>query len=186
MTAPRCPDPQERFVALYRAYQPQVLAYARRRLSEMDAQDVVADTFVVAWRQLGAAPPDPLPWLYRIAANATSNQRRRMLRWDRLQDRARAEPPIVAEPDPATGIGWADSLNAALSSLPEDDQEILRLAAWEELTGQELAAALRCSVPAARVRLHRARRRLARLLTADESTAEPPFRSTRIHPEVTP
>ena len=52
-------------------------------------------------------------------------------------------------------------LLAALARLGPRDREALLLAAWEGLQGAELAAALGCSAAAAKVRLHRARRRLA-------------------------
>jgi DNA-directed RNA polymerase specialized sigma24 family protein len=40
-----------------------VLAYVRRRVSPDLAQDVVADTFLAAWRNIHELPPEPLPWL---------------------------------------------------------------------------------------------------------------------------
>ena len=52
----------------------------------------------------------------------------------------------------------------ALDSLQPDDQEILRLAAWEELTSAQIAEVLGCSRGAAKVRLHRARQRLTAAL----------------------
>jgi DNA-directed RNA polymerase specialized sigma24 family protein len=53
------------------------------------------------------------------------------------------------------------ALRAALAALRDDDQEILRLVAWDGLAPAELAVALGCSPNAARTRLHRARSRLA-------------------------
>jgi DNA-directed RNA polymerase specialized sigma24 family protein len=55
-------------------------------------------------------------------------------------------------------------LRAALTSLSQRDQEVLRLVAWDGLTPAQLATALGCSPVAARARLHRARGRLARRL----------------------
>lgn len=168
------PDRQERFTQLYRRYQPQLLAYARRRFPEPDAAEVVADAFAVAWRQLDAVPADPLPWLYRVAANSAANQRRRNTRWQRLQDRLRTSPQRTTDPDPALATVGLDALATALGKLADADREVLRLVAWEELDGAQLAAALGCSPGAAKVRLHRARRRLGRLLgDADPTPARP-------------
>jgi RNA polymerase sigma-70 factor (ECF subfamily) len=61
----------------------------------------------------------------------------------------------------------------AFRTLGEKDQEVLRLHAWEGLAGKALAVALGCTTGTAAVRLHRARRRLERLLTS------PPLASAR-------
>ena len=53
---------------------------------------------------------------------------------------------------------------AALAGLSRTDQELLRLAAWEQLGIADIAYVMECSQPAARVRLHRARARLASAL----------------------
>ena len=55
-----------------------------------------------------------------------------------------------------------------LDALGDEDQEILKLVAWDGLTPSQAAVALGISAVAARTRLHRARRRLASLLNADE------------------
>lgn len=164
------PDREERFTQLYRRYQPQVLAYARRRLPEPDAVEAVADAFVAAWLHLDSAPADPLPWLYRIARNTAANQWRRNSRRRRLQERVQAGFLVTAGPDPAVATEGMDVLASALSLLTEDDREVLRLAAWEGLETAELGQALGCSGGTARVRLHRARRRLARLLASEDHT----------------
>lgn len=157
-------DREERFTRLYRRYQPQILAYARRRMPEPDAGEVVADAFTVAWRHLDDVPPEPLPWLYRLASNAASNQWRRNSRWARLQDRVRARSRPEISPDLAVAAVGMDALTTALSTLTAADREVLLLAGWEGLVGEHLAQALGCSTSTAKTRLHRARRRLERLL----------------------
>jgi RNA polymerase sigma-70 factor (ECF subfamily) len=62
---------------------------------------------------------------------------------------------------------------AALRSLGDTDREILTLAAWEDLDAGQIAVVLGCSRNAARIRLHRARRRLAAALD-DTRTAFAP------------
>jgi RNA polymerase sigma-70 factor (ECF subfamily) len=65
----------------------------------------------------------------------------------------------VAGQDP--GVLEPGVLRAALASLSEDDQEVLRLVAWDGLAPAEVAVVLGCTPVAARTRLHRARSRLA-------------------------
>jgi RNA polymerase sigma-70 factor, ECF subfamily len=170
MSRPVQPDPEEFFIQLYRRYQPQILAYTRRRLPEADAVEAVAEAFLAAWRHLDSVPDEPLPWLYRIAGNTAANQWRRSSRWGRLQDRVRTGFPHPTSPDPAVAIVGNDALATALAALSEADREVLRLAAWEGLDGAELAQALGCRIGTAKVRLHRARQRLARLLTSSDPT----------------
>src|SRR4029450_2647016 len=61
---------------MFRECYPVVRAYARRRAAPDAAQDVVADTFLVAWRRLEDVPEDALPWLYGVARRVLANQRR--------------------------------------------------------------------------------------------------------------
>jgi RNA polymerase sigma-70 factor, ECF subfamily len=63
------------FEQLFRDHHRDVLAYARRRVPG-DADDVVAEVFAVAWRRRDDVPPEPLPWLYRTAANHILHARR--------------------------------------------------------------------------------------------------------------
>jgi RNA polymerase sigma-70 factor, ECF subfamily len=160
---------EEDFQRLFAAYNRHVLAYALRRCNERaDAEDVVANTFTVAWRRFAAAPAEELrlPWLYAIAARVLANQRRSARRLLALRLRLR-ELPAQA------GNERSDlpAVVAALKQLRVGDQEILRLAAWEGLTNAELAVALDCSANAATIRLHRARKRLTEQLVKDESVA---------------
>jgi RNA polymerase sigma factor (sigma-70 family) len=154
-------DPETRFRALFGlAYAP-LCRYARHRgLTGPDAEDLVAQTLEIAWRRLDDVPADePLPWLYAVARNLWRNQARRDGRRRALLARWRAWPLAAAGEDPAElepGV-----LRAALASLSEADQEVVRLVAWDGLTPAEAAVVLGCSHVAARARLHRARCRLA-------------------------
>lgn len=144
--------------SLYEATSRQVLAYAVRRAARSeDAEEVAAETFAIAWRRLSDAPAYPLPWLYGIARRVLANQRRSADRRGRLRDRlfghARHEAHDVrTEGGPAL---------AALARLRGDDQELLRLVAWEDLDHRAIAQVLGISVNAVAVRLHRARNRFA-------------------------
>lgn len=158
-----------RFERLYRAHFHHVLGYTLRRVdAPEDAADVVAETFLVAWRRLEAVPDgdDARPWLYGVARRVLANQRRARSRQSRLATRLAAElaaagSEVAAEPPPAA------ALSAAFARLSEADREVLGLQVWEELTSDGIAHALGCTRGAARVRLHRARRRLAVALLAE-------------------
>jgi RNA polymerase sigma factor (sigma-70 family) len=155
-------DDKARFGALFEAHRSAVLAYARRRVTDDLAADVVAETFLVAWRRLDDVPDDALPWLYAVARKVVGNQRRAQRRSRALIDRLaadRAAPTSARSPEQQ--LGAIDAVRTALSGLGERDREALRLVAWEGLDAERAAAAAGCSRAAFAVRLHRARRRLA-------------------------
>ena len=149
-----------------------LVAYARRRTDHAAADDVVAETLLVAWRRLDDLPDAPLPWLYGVARRVLANQRRGDRRRGQLNDRLRALPPVLPEPIHESGGGDADLL-AALAQLSHDDQEVLRLAAWERLASREIAVVLGCSPNAAALRLSRARRKLRSAMTQIGPTRTP-------------
>ena len=149
-----------RFEAVFdESYEP-LLAYARRRVGA-DADDVVAETYAVAWRRLEDVPSDPLPWLYGVARKVISDQRRAARRREALAEQVRAH----AEREPDTRSQLRPPLFAALARLSSADREAILLAAWEELSAEQAARAMGCSTIAFRVRLHRARRRLRQHLS---------------------
>jgi RNA polymerase sigma-70 factor (ECF subfamily) len=139
-----------------------VLAYALRRADPADAEDVVADTYAIAWRRLDDIPPDPLPWLYAVARRTLANVHRSTRRRSRLAGRLAAEgrPTTPGAADSDGGIADALLMRAALTALREPDREALMLVAWEGLTNEQAASALGVSPQVFAVRLHRARRRL--------------------------
>lgn len=166
------PDPATRaFDASFEAHHAAILAFALRRVEDpATAEDVAAETFAVAWRRRGDVPDPELPWLYAIAARVIANQTRGSRRRLRLDARLASERPVTRR-DPADVVGEREHVLAAFSALPEKQQEVLRLVAWEGLGARDGAAVLGGSRAAFRVRLHRARRALAKRL--DESGHEP-------------
>lgn len=170
------------FAELFRsAYRP-LVAYARRRTADAAAaDDVVAETFAIAWRRRSErdAQRAALPWLYGIAANVVRNHWRRDRRHLQLVDRLESEP-MSDGVGPVPGVDGDPDLHTALSQLSFDDQEVLRLITWEELSHAEAADALGCSVNAVGIRLHRARQRLRdeleRLSAPDRHDASDPSR----------
>jgi RNA polymerase sigma factor (sigma-70 family) len=150
------------FEELFESHHWAVRAYVRRRIAPAAVDDVVAETFLVAWRRLSAVGDDPLPWLLGVAHRQLANQhradRRRGALLDRLRGRAGREPQW--EP-PA---GMSAELATAMTGLTEREREALLLVAWEELDPARAAEAAGCSAAAFRVRLHRARRHIAAAL----------------------
>ncbi|MEI2777627.1 MAG: RNA polymerase sigma factor [Tetrasphaera sp.] len=157
----------DRFTELFERTHRPLLAYAVRRVTDpADAADVVAETFVVAWRRIGEVPSpgDDRPWLYGVARRVLANHHRGERRRDALADRLRDSLTEVSVPGPEPRD--ISPVTRALATLGPGDQEILRLLAWEELTHEEIAVALGISRGSVRVRLHRARARLANAMTA--------------------
>jgi len=151
-------DPGD-FDTLYRTHSAAVLAYCLRRAPREVAEEAVSETFTTAWRRRDEAVADSLPWLLGIARRVLANQRRSARRRRALVER------LSAQPAPPSTPAETPPVLEALSRLPERDQEVLRLAAWEELSSAEAARVLGCSPVAYRIRLHRARKRLASLLS---------------------
>jgi RNA polymerase sigma factor (sigma-70 family) len=156
-------DRRSRFEDLYRAHADAVLRYALRRTHPDAAADVLAETFLVAWRRLERVPAEPKPWLLAVARRVLANQRRGEARRESLVSRIASEPPERA-PGPLESTGVVD----AIERLSARDRDALLLAYWDGLPSDEAAQVLGCSARAFRSRLHRARRRLGRLLEADE------------------
>ena len=70
-------DRAERFEQMFDSHAARVYAYAARRSSPDVANEVVGETFLVAWRRLDDVPPDPLPWLLNVARKVLANVRRK-------------------------------------------------------------------------------------------------------------
>jgi len=159
---------QQRFEQVYRENRAAILGYVLRRTSNADdAADVIADTFLTAWRRLDNLPAGEAarPWLYGVARRALANHHRGERRRVALGERLRSELAASAFGEfgacnvaPPAGT---EVIAAAFRGLPGRDREILSLAAWESLDAGQIAVVLGCSRNAARIRLHRARRRLA-------------------------
>ncbi len=165
-------DDAARFTSMYDACRQRVWAYVVSRAGRQVAEEVVSETFVVAWRRFGDVPQPPLPWLLAVARNVLRDTVRAEVRRSSLAAELRewAEP---AEDDIAEEVADRMALRRALASLSEEDREVLVLAAWQGLSPREAARVVGCSAAAMRVRLHRARRRLTR--AAEGGTA--PVRS---------
>lgn len=156
-------DPEGRFDALYRAHHQELLAFIRRRSDVGDAEDVVAETFVVTWRRIDDVPDPARGWLFAVARNILRNQERSRYRQHSLQVQLAKQTPVYA-PDPAAAIAGRADLSQAWNRLTDHEREVIALTAWDELTQEEAATVLGCTKAAYAVRLHRARRRLLHLI----------------------
>ena len=151
------------FINLYHDNYRILLAYARRRVDAQTADEVVSETFLVAWRRRRAVPEgSERAWLFGVARNTILTAARSARRLSRLRSRiGSAAPPPWADSSGDDVPDRAAALLPALRSLREADREILMLVAWEELSHAEIGEAMGISPNAVAIRLHRARKRLA-------------------------
>jgi RNA polymerase sigma-70 factor, ECF subfamily len=158
-------DDRERFTALYDRYRMRVWAYAASRAGAQAADEIVSETFMVAWRRYADMPPAELPWLLGVARNVMRDAVRAETRRASLTAELRrwTEEPAA---DVAEGVIDRLAMLRALAELSEPDREVLTLMAWQGLSPREAARVLGCTAATVRVRLHRARKRLAGLLQA--------------------
>jgi RNA polymerase sigma-70 factor (ECF subfamily) len=149
-------------------------AYAVRRVPSHEVDDVLAEVFAAAWQHRDRVPEPALPWLYRTASHHVLHIWRSRSRADRLATRLQAQPRAEVDDHADQVAAQLDDhaqVLAALASLTPRDAEVLRLATWEGLDTDELAYVLGCTRTAAKVRLHRARRRFASALLARDRGA---------------
>ncbi|MEJ3749226.1 RNA polymerase sigma factor [Actinomycetes bacterium KLBMP 9797] len=163
-------DASSRFTAMYDAHHAQVYAYAVSRVGRQLADDIVSDTFLVAWRKLGTVPAAALPWLLGVARNVVRERYRDEVRQASLAAELRAWVE-EADADVADGVAERAAVLAALTQLSDDDRELLTLVAWHNLTTREAARVVGCSTATFFVRLHRARKRLQEALTGAQQVA---------------
>lgn len=165
-------DPLGCFEALFRQNADTVLAYATRRSDPDTAQEVVAETFAVAWRRLDVVPDPAIAWLLGVARKVLANERRSRARAESLTLRI-VNGSGSSPDDPADVVDARVSMQAAIDRLLPAEREVLELLAWEGLSPAQAAETLGCSRAAIAVRMHRARRRLLRLLGAPLETHRP-------------
>lgn len=144
-----------------------------RRLRRGEVDDVLADTMLVLWRRLDEIPADAvLPWAYGVARHCLANATRADRRRARLQMRIEGTPSLTTGED-ASAEAAARRVHSALDRLGDDERELVRLWAWEELAPREIGVVLGITANAASIRLHRARRRIAALLDQEDERTDP-------------
>lgn len=135
--------------------------YLLRRAPVDHVDDLLSETMLVIWRRLDSIPAEePLPWCYAVARRTLANHRRGATRRLKLVERLSVEPTETHD-EMRTGEIEDPELFSALHSLGVDDQELLRLWAWEQLEPREIAVALDASPNAISLRLKRAKDKLA-------------------------
>ena len=175
------PDPAARLTALYERHHRQVYAYAVSRAGRPLADDVVSETYLVAWRRLADVPAQALPWLLGVARNVMLERYRDQARQTGLaEEMARW---IREADDVADGVTERAATLSALAWLPDRDREILTLTAWHGLSTGQAAQVLGCSRATFLVRLHRARKRFAQVVSAQSAVATSPSTPRRVTDE---
>jgi RNA polymerase sigma-70 factor (ECF subfamily) len=167
------------FEEFYRRHADAVTRFVARRVEgPHTAADLTAEIFLAVLDSAHTYRPglgSETAWLYGIARNVVSSERRRIAR-EALRDQrisggrlldaddiARLEDKLDAESQGRRAL-------AALDRLPEGERALLELITVDQLTLTEAAAALGIRQVTARVRLHRARRALR---TEADATPEP-------------
>jgi len=167
-------DPQDRFRRLFEASFDDLSRFVRRRIS--DGEDIVSETFTIAWRRLDQVPTDrgeARAWLFTVARGLMANRRRKDARLSGWQ------PPEIAEPDHTSATETRIDLARAFARLSGPDQECLALLAWDGLTPTQAATVLGITRSAFGVRVHRARRRLRAALNAGPASRPTSQQRTR-------
>jgi len=159
-------DP-EAFAGLYDRHAAAIHRFTARRLGDHAADDVVAETFLAAFRRRHLYQLDRLdarPWLYGIVTRLIGRHRRAEVRMWRAIARSGIEPgagdELARVEDRITARAHRRSLAAALANLSVRDRHVLLLVAWADLSYEEVAVALGIPIGTVRSRLNRARRQL--------------------------
>ena len=161
----------EYFTELFLRHAPYIQRYVVRRLGQDAADDIVAETFLLAFRQRDSydqARSDARPWLYGIATNLIGHHRRAEIRLYRALARTGADPVTESFTDRIDDRVSASTasrrLATALARLSAELRDTLLLVAWGDLSYEETATALGVPVGTVRSRISRARSALRRSL----------------------
>lgn len=168
-----------RFEAIFATDHAAVRRYVIRRQTSGLVDEAIADTFLVAWRRLDEVPDPALPWLLGVARRVLADQRRAARRRHSLVERLHLDAlagGVRGDWEPPAGL--SSELAGALAGLTEQEREALLLVAWDELPAADAARVAGCSAAAFRVRLYRARRRVAKRLEADQARGPSPTEET--------
>ncbi|AGZ40940.1 RNA polymerase sigma factor [Actinoplanes friuliensis] len=159
-------EAEDTFRDLFQAVYDDLLCFVERRSGPAVAEDVVSETFLVAWRRLHDVP-DSLDgaraWLFTVAHNLLRNRQRSEQRQQNVALRILRQPEGPAAGD-ADAVAAHVDLTRAWQRLSPADQEALALTAIEDLTGPQAAHVLGITRTAFSLRLLRARRNLRRHL----------------------
>jgi RNA polymerase sigma factor (sigma-70 family) len=163
-------DP-ELFAILVRRHAPALQRYVTRRIGAGAAEDVVAETFLVAFRQRAGYADDGrdcLPWLYGIATRLAHRHWRSESAQLRLLARTGTDPvtePFTERVDATVcATAMKPRLAGALARLPANQRDALLMYAWAGLSYEQIATATGAPLGTVQSRISRARHRLRRQL----------------------
>ncbi|MEO3861284.1 RNA polymerase sigma factor [Acrocarpospora sp. B8E8] len=169
-------DP-ERFAAVFDRYYVQIHGFAAQRLGPSLADDVAAETFLIAFdrrERYDLSREDAQPWLYGIVANLIARHHRAEARRYRALSRTPRGEADDGHADQVAGRVDAQArqepLMAALAKISDAHRDVLLLVAWAGLSCEEVAEALGITSAAVRTRLHRARKTIRAALDRAEPT----------------
>jgi len=161
----------ERFAILYDRHHQRVHQYVARRLGHDLADDLMAETFLIAFQaraRYDLAYVDARPWLYGIATNLIGRRHRAETRFWRLIARTgvddTVEPPVDRVTDRVTAQSMRRELASAVAGLPRGQRDVLLLTAAGGLSAEEIASALGIATGTVHSRLNRARKKMRNLL----------------------
>lgn len=163
----RAPDREEAFRALYKSAYADLLKFVQRRTEAANAEDVVAEAFLIVWRRFSETPKhedDARAWIFGITRNLMLNALRGERRRQALGVRLAEASTLTHGDSHADSVSSRVDLGRAWELLSEVHQEALGLAIFENLTAPQAAHVLGISPVAFRLRLTRARRALRLLL----------------------
>ena len=154
------------FASLYHRHYRAIRDFCRRRVPKDVVDDVVAETFLTAWRRIDDIPrgDQSVLWLYGVAYRVISNHWRSAARRRRLEDRVQVinGGAASAVDEAVVAADQRRLVLEAIARLNDKDADVLRLAAWEQLSIADAAAVLGIAPNAVKQRLHRAKQHLGR------------------------
>jgi len=128
------PMTEDEFSELFRQTAGRLHAYAVRQVGRDAADDLVSETYAIAWRRRERIGSPALPWLFVVARNVASTMRRSKRRADRLWLTAvREQWRDIASESPETEVVTREVALAALGRRSATDREVLLLTAWDGL-----------------------------------------------------
>jgi RNA polymerase sigma factor (sigma-70 family) len=161
----------EQFAVLYDRYATSLHRYAGRRVGDEVADDLVAATFLAAFRgrqRYDLARASARPWLFGILTKEIARRHRTEKARLRALERAWFDQPVDGLADQVAADVSAQAargqLAAALTRLSAAERAVLLLIAWSDLSYDETAQALSIPVGTVRSRLSRARRKVGAAL----------------------